>query len=90
MKVHFLKLMYHDKLGKVRPGTIADIQDQQAIRFLREGIVEKYETKVIRNEPFYHAGEDTQSSASPAAQASPQTTSKPSKRGRKPKVTQLL
>jgi len=58
MKVNFLKLMYHDRLGKVRPGTVAEIPEHQAIQFLRQGIVEKYETKVIRQEPFTPAGVD--------------------------------
>jgi hypothetical protein len=88
MKVNFLKLMYHDKLGKVRPGTVAEIPEHQAIQFLRQGIVEKYETKVIRQEPFTPAGVDIQSSALPAAQVSQETTSKPSKRGGRPKKIQ--
>lgn len=88
MKVNFLKLMYHDKLGKVKPGTVAELPDHQALQFLRQGIVETYETKVIRQEPFTPAGVDTQSSALPAAPASQETTSKPSKRGGRPKKIQ--
>ena len=88
MKVHFLKLMYHDKLGKLKPGAVADLPEHQAIRFLRDGIVEKYETKVIRQEPFQDAGVITQSSALPAGQVSQETTSKPLKRGGRPRKKQ--
>ena len=90
MKVNFLKLMYHDKLGKVKVGTVADLPEHQARDFIRRGIVETYETKVIRQEPFPSAGVIQQSSALPVDQALPQTTSTPSRRGRKKKIQPSL
>jgi hypothetical protein len=85
MKVHFLKLMYHDKLGKIKAGTVTELPDHQAQAFLSRGIVERYETKVIRQQPFQDAGMTQPSSASPAVEVLPLTTSKPLKRGGRPR-----
>jgi hypothetical protein len=89
MKVKALKRFYHDKLGRVSPGDIVELQEAQATMFLEQRAVERYATKVVREIPLPDAGVTTQSSALPAAQASQPTTSEKPKRGRKPKATVL-
>ena len=89
MKVHVLKRILHDKLGAIQPGKVVDLHDDQAKRYLQNGAVERYETKVIRQDPLPDAGAASLSSASPAGQASPLTTSKKSSTGgRKKKAAQ--
>lgn len=87
MKVKAIKKFYHDKLGKVMPGEIVELQESQATMLLEQRAVTRYATKVVRELPLPSAGVTTQSSALPVAQALPETTSKPSKRGRPPKAT---
>lgn len=77
------RVLYHDRLGTLKQGQRVDLPDFQAAEFLRRGFVERYETKVIRSIPTETAGVPGSSSASPAVQASPQTTSKPSSDGAK-------
>jgi hypothetical protein len=77
------RVLYHDRLGTLKQGQRVDLPDFQAADFLRRGFVERYETKVIRSVPFETVGVPGLSSASPAVQASPQTTSKPSSDGAK-------
>jgi hypothetical protein len=67
--------------GRKVAGDVVDIPDKIALRYLAHGAVERYETKVIRETPFAEAGAEEQSSASPADQASPETTAKPSAGG---------
>jgi hypothetical protein len=81
MKVVIIKPIHHDKLGSCNKGRVVELHDKLATRLLKEGAVERYETKVIREIPLPVAGADQPSSASPAVPASPKTTSKPSKRG---------
>jgi hypothetical protein len=90
MKVKALKRFYHDKLGRVSPGDIVELQEAQATMFLEQRAVERYATKVVRELPLPDAGVTTQSSALPAAQALPKMTSTPSKRGRPAKAKQPL
>jgi hypothetical protein len=82
MKVHVLKTFYHDKLGKVKIGKVVELPDTQAKEFLERGAVERYETKVIRQDPLPVAGVVTPSSALPVAQVSTKMTLKKSGRGR--------
>jgi len=90
MKVKAIRKFYHDRLGKVMPGEIVELQEGQATMLLEQRAVERYATKVVRELPLPNAGVTTQSSALPVAQALPKTTSKPLKRGRPAKVTQPL
>jgi hypothetical protein len=70
------------KTGKAAiPATIAK-------EYLRQGAIERYETKVIREVPLSDAGKTTPSSALPAGQVSQETTSKPSGRGGRRKKTE--
>lgn len=72
-------------------GAVVDLPERAALRYLEQGAVERYETKVIREVPLVGAGAVEPLSASPADQASPKPTAKPSasgaKRGRKPKAS---
>jgi hypothetical protein len=73
-----------------------DLPDAEAARLIRLGLVraaspDEYETKVVTQAPAAPAipsraaGEAQLSSASPVAQASPQTTATPSAGGAKPR-----
>jgi hypothetical protein len=64
-------------------GAIVELPEKVALRYLEAGAVERYETKVIREVPFPAAGAEEPSSASPAGQALPETTAKPSESGGK-------
>lgn len=64
-------------------GSVVDIPDSVALKYLERGAVERYETKVIRNVPLLDAGEAEPLSASPVAQASAEPTAKPSDAGGK-------
>ena len=90
MKVKAIRKFYHDKLGRVLPGDIVELQEAQATMLLEQRAVERYATKVVREVPLMDAGVTTPLSALPAAPASPKTTSKPLKRGRPAKVPQPL
>ena len=90
MKVKAIRKFYHDKLGRVLPGDIVELQEGQATMLIQQRAVERYATKVVRELPLPNAGVTTQSSALPVAPALPKTTSKPLKRGRPAKVTQPL
>ena len=84
MKVHVLKRIQIAKGNKIitfQPNEEPDIPDDVAKEYLRNGAVERYETKVIRQDPLPDAGAASLSSASPAGQALPLTTSKKSSTG---------
>lgn len=73
-------------------GSVVDLPDRVAERYLTAGAVERYETKVIREIPLPDAGAVEPLSASPVGQASAEPTAKPSvsgakKRGRPRKVS---
>lgn len=73
-------------------GAVVDLPEKMALRYLAQGAVERYETKVLREAPLPDAGAAEPSCASPADQASPATTQKPSgtgakKRGRPKKAS---
>ena len=57
MKVHVVaKVIHDDKAGTIRRGQIVDLPDQKAEFFRKRGEVELYETKVLRDRPFWAAG----------------------------------
>lgn len=64
-------------------GSIVDLPEKVALRYLEAGAVERYETKVIREVPLQDAGAAEPLSASPVAQASAEPTAKPSDAGGK-------
>lgn len=47
MKVKTLKTIYHDKLGKINPGSVVDLNESQVKMYLERGAVQSYETKVV-------------------------------------------
>lgn len=69
--------------GPCGPGTVVDLPEKLALRYLQAGAVERYETKVVRETPFPAPGEVQPSSALPAGQVSPETTAKESEPGAK-------
>ena len=64
-------------------GWVGELPDKIAARYLAQGAVERYETKVVREVPFVGAGEAEPLSALPAAQALHETIAKPSEGGAK-------
>lgn len=86
IKAHTL---LHDRLGRLRQGQTVDLPDAQAREWLRKGWVEHYQTKVIHStpatpgNPLEAAGTELPPSASPVAQASPQTTLSESESGKR-------
>lgn len=85
MKVHVIsnKAILDDRLGRLKKGDIKEMPDHKASFYLRRGEVELYETKIVRDRPFEAVGKTEPLSASPAAQASPQTTVNESESGAK-------
>lgn len=77
----------HDQLGFIKQGQHFKVTPRQLAQLQALGVidvpVEVYNTKVITGNPLSGRGEDAPSSVSQAAPVSPQTTSKPSKRGGK-------
>lgn len=67
-----------------REDEVVELPERVAMRYLEQGAVERYETKVIRERPLEDAG--GKPSVSPADQASTKPMSKPSKRGGKKKA----
>jgi hypothetical protein len=91
-----IKSFPHDRRGQMLAGRGYDLPDAEAARLIRLGLVraaspDEYETKVVTQAPAAPAipsraaGEAQLSSASPVAQASPQTTATPSAGGAKPR-----
>lgn len=93
MKVTPIKSFPHDRRGKMLADRAYDLPEDEAARLIRIGLVriaspDEYDTKVVVQTPVLPsqaAGEAQPSSASPVAQASPQTTARPSEGGRKKK-----
>lgn len=71
--------------GPRRAGEVVDLPEKWALRYLEQGAVERYETKVVRPLPV---GEAAPSSVSPVAPASQEPTPKPSKKRGRPKKSQ--
>lgn len=91
-----IKSFPHDRRGQMLAGRSYDLPEAEAARLLKLGLVraaspDEYETKVVAQTPVVPAppsladGEAQPSSASPAAQVSPQTTATPSGGGAKPR-----
>jgi hypothetical protein len=51
MEVKAKRRLYFDVKGPVQKGGTVDLPDAQAKEYLKLGWVEKYDTKVIHNEP---------------------------------------
>lgn len=85
MKIHALKDLRHDRLGRIQKGKIVDMPEQWARIYIQMGAAEAYQTKVIRETPLAGAGAALPSSSSPVDQASQPTTSSESDNGEKPK-----
>lgn len=91
-----IKSFPHDRRGQMLAGRAYHLPETEAARLIKLGLVrtaspDEYETKVVTQTPVAPvipsraAGEAQLSSASPAAQASPQTTAPPSGNGAKPR-----
>ena len=78
MEVIAKKTLYHDKLGTIMKGRVFDAPEKWGKVWLRDGAVEHYQTKVIRELPLEIAGQEASSSVSQAAQVSPKKTLKKS------------
>lgn len=96
MKVTPIKSFPHDRRGTLVAGRAYEFADAEAARLIKMGLVrvcspDEYETKVVTSTPVAPSvpsladGEAPQSSASPAAQVSPQTTARPFDGGAKGK-----
>lgn len=94
MRVVPIKSFPHDRRGQMVAGRVYEVDEAEGqrlvgLRLVRQASPDEYETKVIDPRPVPGpspaVGEVQPSSASPAAQASPQTTAKPSDAGGKKK-----
>jgi len=91
MKVEITtKVLLHDRLGRLVRGQVAELPDGQAESFLRQGWVQRYDTKVIESVPSVVVGATEPSSALPAAPVSPQTTLNESDSGDSPEEAPVL
>jgi hypothetical protein len=70
MKVAVAKQVIHMKLGRLDEGRIMEFPDTDPWlqTWLRDGVLERYETKVLRENPCMAVGKPERLSASPAAQ----------------------
>ena len=73
------------KYGRLVKGRKMDFPDTDPWlnAWLRDGVIERVETKILRENPYMAVGNPVALSASPAAPASVQTMSPPSKPGEK-------
>ena len=96
MHVMPIKSFPHVKLGYMEKGKVYEVDDSEGARLVKYGHVNPaaapiYATKVVQEQPVVGevpgmaGGAEQPSSASPAAQASPQTTSSGSASGGKRK-----
>lgn len=74
-----------DRLGRLAHGSTVDLPDHKALFYLARGEAIRYEVKVERDRPCVTVGEEQLLSASPAVQASAQTTLSESDSGETPK-----
>jgi hypothetical protein len=90
MQVNVLKrirIAVQNGIKTINPGgDPIELPDAVASEYLRNGAVERYETKVIRQDPLPNAGAATQSPASPAAPVSTKATSRKSTTGGRKKA----
>jgi len=96
MHIMPIKGFPHGRLGFLAKGSVVEVPDDEGARLIRMGHANPaaapiYATKVVQQQPTVGElpgmadGAEQPSSASPAAQASPQTTSKQSASGGKKK-----
>jgi len=85
MQIHVKKRIYHDRLGRLDPGAIVEMNDKQADIYIQSGAVEKYLTKVIREVPFVESGKVEQSYVLPVEAVSQVPIAKPFENGGKKK-----
>ncbi len=96
MHIMPIKGFPHIKLGFLAKGQVVEVPDDEGARLIRMGHANPaaapiYATKVVQQQPVVGevpgmaGGAEQPSSASPAAQASPQTTAKKSATGGKKK-----
>lgn len=96
MHITPIKGFPHGRLGFLPAGAVVEVDEEEARRLIRMGLANPaapaapfYATKVVRPQPVTPEvpgladGEDLSSSASPAAQASPQTTASESVSGKR-------
>lgn len=92
MHITPIKGFPHQRLGYLPKGSVVEVADEEGARLIRLGHANPaaapvYATKIIQPTPVAGSlpgtadGAERLSSASPAAQASPQTTAKPSGHG---------
>lgn len=92
MHITPIKGFPHQRLGYLAKGAVVLVDDKEGERLIRMGLANPaaapvYATKIVQPTPVagevpgMAGGAEQPSSASPAAQASPQTTAKPSRRG---------
>ena len=75
------KPIFDDRAGKLSQGDTVEMPDHKAMFYIARGEAVHYETKVRHERPSMAAGATQQSSASPVAQASPQTIASESEYG---------
>jgi hypothetical protein len=96
MHITPIKAFPHGRLGLLKAGEVLEVDEEEGRRLIRMGLVNpaapvasSYGTKVVRPHPVTPEvpgtadGEALPSSASPAAQASPQTTASESELGKR-------
>jgi hypothetical protein len=83
MKVVLNKVILDPRLGRLPKGVTVDLPVHRAEWHIARGEAVRIETKVAQENPSVGAGSAVQSSALPVAQASTQTTLKPSGDGAK-------
>lgn len=94
MHVVPIKGFPHDRRGQMVAGRVYEVDEAEgkrlmSLRLVRQASPDEYATKVVTHKPVVGpipsqaVGEAQPSSASQAAQVSPQTTAKPSARGGK-------
>jgi hypothetical protein len=96
MHITPIKAFPHGRLGLLKAGEVLEVDEEEGRRLIRMGLVNpaapvapSYATKVVRQHPATPEvpgkadGEALPSSASPAAQASPQTTASESEPGKR-------
>ena len=78
-----IKSFPHDRLGYLKAGDVVEVSDSEGARLIRMGLVNPAAARpgVSAPVPGVAGGETTALSASPAAQALPQTTQKESGNG---------
>ena len=61
MKIKAKRTIHHDTAGTLRVNEVGEVPEPWASRFIERGHAERYETKVIRQEPTVAPAEPTKS-----------------------------